>query len=174
MACCSGKAPPEAKKVAVCWDKLGDWAGTPLEAACGSMLTEFPCKVPGVKPGPISAAKEDLTALMIATIRAGSWTPAAITGLETVGDCCTEFAAEAGDERTDDSACSRVSDNEFSPFNLVAKLLFVGRAVIVQAETASKEKPKHRKAHKQQAIATTLCKEQATAYISHKVPLLEA
>ena len=31
-------------------------------------------------------------------------------------------------------------------------------------------------AHKQQAIATTLCKElkQATAYISHKVPLLEA
>ena len=38
------------------------------------------------------------------------------------------------------------------------------------------EKQKHKIAHKQQAIATTLCKElkQATAYISHKVPLLEA
>ena len=38
------------------------------------------------------------------------------------------------------------------------------------------EKQKHTMAHKQQAIATTLCKElkQATAYISHKVPLLEA
>ena len=38
------------------------------------------------------------------------------------------------------------------------------------------EKQKHKMAHKQQAIATTLCKEltQATAYISHKVPLLEA
>ena len=167
--------PPEAKKVAVCWDKLGDGVGTRPEAACGPMLTDFPCKVPGVEPGPFSAAIEDFTALMIATIRAGSWTPAAITGLETVeGDCCTEFAAEAWDERTDDSACSRVSDGEFSPSKLAAKLLLVGRAVIVQAETASKEKPKHRKAHKQQAIATTLCKEQATAYISHKVPLLEA
>ena len=38
------------------------------------------------------------------------------------------------------------------------------------------EKQKHKMAHKQQAIATTLCKElkQATSYISHKVPLLEA
>ena len=156
-------------------DKLGDGVGTPLEAACGSMLTKFPCKVPGVKPGPFSAAKEDLTALMIATIGAGSWTPAAITGLETVeGDCCTEFAAEVGEKRTDNSACSWVSDGKFSPSKLVAKLLLVGRAAIVQAETASKEKPKHRKAHKQQAIATTLFKEQATVYISHKVPLLEA
>ena len=38
------------------------------------------------------------------------------------------------------------------------------------------EKQKHKMARKQQAIATTLCEElnQATAYISHKVPLLEA
>ena len=36
--------------------------------------------------------------------------------------------------------------------------------------------PKHKKAHKQQAIARTLCKELklATAYISHQVPPLEA
>ena len=48
IPCCSGKAPPEAKKVAVCWDKLGDGAGTPPEAACGSTLTGFPCTVLGV------------------------------------------------------------------------------------------------------------------------------
>ena len=29
IACCSGKAPPEAEKVAVCWDKLGNGVGTP-------------------------------------------------------------------------------------------------------------------------------------------------
>ena len=45
IACCSGKAPPEAKKVAVCCDKLGDGAGTPPEAACSSTLTECPRKL---------------------------------------------------------------------------------------------------------------------------------
>ena len=41
----------------------------PPEAACSSMLTEFPHKV---EPGPLSAAKEALTASTITVIRAGS------------------------------------------------------------------------------------------------------
>ena len=103
IACCSGKALPEAKKVAVCRDKLSDGAGTLLEAACSSTLTEFPPKLLEVEPGPFSAAKEALTASTIAAIRAGSWTPAATTGAETVeDDCGAEFAAEAGGEGIDD------------------------------------------------------------------------
>ena len=83
-------------------------------------------------------------------------------GGETVdGDCSAEVAAEAGNEGTNDPARSRVSDGKFSPSRLAAKLLLVRRAVIVQAENSKQEKPKHRKARKQQqqAIATTLCEE---------------
>ena len=86
IACCSGKAPPEAKKVAICRDKLGDGAGTPPEAACSSTLSEFPRKLLKLEPGPFSAANEAFTTLTIAAIRAGSWTPAASTGAETVED----------------------------------------------------------------------------------------
>ena len=132
----------------------------PPEAACSSMLTEFPRKLLEVEPGPLSAAKEALTASTITVIRAGSWTPAATTGAETVeDDCGTEFAAEAGNKGTDNSACRRVSDGKFSLSKLAAKLLLVQRVVIVQSETASKQKPKHKLARKQQAIATTLCEE---------------
>ena len=56
----------------------------PPEAACSSMLTEFLRKLLEVEPGPLSAAKEALTASTITVIRAGSWTPAATTGAETV------------------------------------------------------------------------------------------
>ena len=52
IACCSRKVPPEAKKVAVCCDKLGNGAGTPPEAACSSALTEFPRKLLELEPGP--------------------------------------------------------------------------------------------------------------------------
>ena len=41
IGCCSGKAPPEAKKVTVCCDKLGDEVGTPPEAAWSSTLPEL-------------------------------------------------------------------------------------------------------------------------------------
>ena len=124
------------------------------------MLTEFPRKLLEVEPGPLSAAKEALTLSTITVIRAGSWTPAATTGAETVeDDCGTEFAAEAGNEGTDNSACRRVSDGKFSLSKLAAKLLLVQRVVIVQSETASKQKPKHKLARKQQAIVTTLCEE---------------
>ena len=148
----------------------------PPEAACSSTLIEFPCKLLEVEPGLFPAANESLTASTITAIRAGSWTPAATTGAETVeDDCGAEFAAEAGDEGTDDLACRRVYGSEFSPSKFAAKLLLVRRAVVVQAETASKQKPKHKMARKQQAIATTAknCK-QATAYISHEVPRLGA
>ena len=114
---------------------------------------------------------------MITMIRAGSWTPAATTGAETVeDDCGAEFAAEAGDEGTDDLACRRVYGSEFSPSKLVAKLLLVRRAVVVQAETASKQKPStkwHANSKLLQQPFAKNCK-QATAYISHEVPLLEA
>ena len=121
---------------------------------------EFPCNLLELEPGPFSAANEAFTASTIAAIRAGSWTPAATTGAETVEDVCgAEFAAEASDKGPNDSACKSVSDDEFSPSKLAAKLLLVRRAVIVQAETASKQKPKHKLARKQQAIATTLCEE---------------
>ena len=160
IACCSGKAPPEAKKVAVCCDKLDDGAVTPPEAACSSTLSEFPRKLLELEPGPFSAANEAFTASTIAAIRAGSWTPAATTGAETVEDVCgAEFAAEASDEGPDDSACKRVSDDEFSPSKRAAKLLLVRRVVIVQAENSKQAKPKHKLARKQQAIATTLCEE---------------
>ena len=116
IACCSGKAPPEARKVAVCCDKLGDGAGTPPKAACGSTLSEFPHRLLELEPGPFSAANEAFTASTIAAIRAGSWRPAATTGAETVEDVCgAVFATEASDEGPDDSACKRVSDDEFSP-----------------------------------------------------------
>ena len=160
IACCSGKAPPEAKKVAVYWDKLGDGAGTPLEAACNSTLIEFPRKLLEVEPGLFSAAKESLTASKIIAIKTESWTPAATTGAETVeDDCGAKLAAEAGDEGADNLACRRVCGSEFSPSKLAAKLLLVRGAVVVQAETASKQKPKHKMARKQQAIETTLCEE---------------
>ena len=147
---------------------MGDGAGTPPEAVCGSTQTEFTRKLLGLEPGPFSAAKEALTASTIAAIRAGLRTPPATTGAETVEDYCwTEFAAEEGDEGTDESACRRVSDGEFSPSNLAAKLL-VRRAVIEQAETVSKQKPKNKKAHKQQAIATTLCEELQTSNCVYK------
>ena len=123
-------------------DKLGDGVGMPPKAACSSTLTEFPRKLLEVGPGPSSAAKEALTASTITVIRAGSWTPVATTGAETVEDVCgPEFAPEASDEGTDDSACGRVSDGEFFPSKLAAKLL-VRRALIVQAETASKQNTK--------------------------------
>ena len=41
IGCCSGKAPPKAKKVTVCRDKLGDEGGTPPETAWSSMLPEL-------------------------------------------------------------------------------------------------------------------------------------
>ena len=136
------------------------------------MLTEFPRKLLEVEPGLFSAAKESLSASTITAIRAGSWTPAATTGAEIVeDDCGAEFATEAGDEGTDDLACRRVYGREFSPSKLAAKLLLVRRAVVVQAETASKQKPKHKMARKQQAIATTLCEE---LQASQEVPPLEA
>ena len=126
IACCAGKVPPEAKKVAVCLDKLGDGVGTPPEAVCSSTLIEFPSKLLEVEPGPFSATKEALTASMITAIRAGSWTQAATTGAETVEDVCgAEFAAEASNKGTDDSACRTVSDGKFSPSKLAAKLLLV-------------------------------------------------
>ena len=120
-----------------------------------------------VEPGLFSAAKESLTASTITAIRAGSWTPAATTGAETVeDDCGAKFATEVGDEGTDDLVCRRVYGSEFSPSKLAAKLLLVRRAVVVQAETASKQKPKHKMARKQQAIVTTLCEElQASNWI---------
>ena len=160
IACCSGKASPEAKKVAVCCDKLDDGAVTPTEAACSSTLSEFPRKLLELEAGPFSAANEAFTASTISAIRAGSWTPAARTGAETVEDVCgAEFAAEASDEGPDYSACKRVSDDEFSPSKRAAKLLLVRRAVIIQAENSKQAKPKHKLARKQQAIATTLCEE---------------
>ena len=126
IACCSRKAPPKAKKVAVCCDKLGNGAGTPPEAACSSTLTEFPRKLLELEPGPFSAANEAFTASTITTIRAGSWTPAATTEAETAEEVCgAEFAAEASNEGPDDLACKRVSDDEFSPSKLAAKLLLV-------------------------------------------------
>ena len=116
IACCYRKAPPEARKVAVCCEKLGDGAGTPPKAACGSTLSEFPSRLLELEPGPFSAANEAFTASTIAAIRVRSWTPTATTGAETVEDVCgAEFAAEAGDEGPDDSACKRVPDDEFSP-----------------------------------------------------------
>ena len=72
IARCSGKAPQEAKKVAVCCDKLDDGAVTPPEAACSSTLSEFPRKLLELEPGPFSAANEAFTASTIAAIRAGS------------------------------------------------------------------------------------------------------
>ena len=72
IACGSGKAPPEARKVAVCCDKLGDGAGTPPKVACGSTLSEFPSRLLELEPGPFSAANEAFTASTIAAIRAGS------------------------------------------------------------------------------------------------------
>ena len=102
------------------------------------MLTEFPRKLLEVEPGPLSAAKEALTASTITVIRAGSWTPAATTGAETVeDDGGTEFAAEAGNEGIDNSACRRVSDGKFSLSKLAAKLLLVQR-VVNQKRQASK------------------------------------
>ena len=65
-------ATPEAKKVAVCCDRLGDGTGTPLEAACSSTLTEFPGKLLELEPGPFSAANEAFTASTITAIRVGS------------------------------------------------------------------------------------------------------
>ena len=113
----------------------------------------------------------------IAAIRAGSCTPAATTGAETVEDVCgAEFAAESSDEGPDDSACKKVSDDEFFPSKLAAKLLLVQGAVIVQAETASKQNQStnwHANSKLLQQHFAKNCK-QATAYISHEVPLLEA
>ena len=88
IACCSGKAPPEARKVAVCCDKLGDWGGMPPRTACGSTLSKFPCRLLELEPGPFSAANEAFTASTISAIRAGSWTPTATTGAEVVEDVC--------------------------------------------------------------------------------------
>ena len=79
-----GKVPPEAKKDAVCCDRLGGGAGTPPEAACGSMLTRFPRKLLKLGPGPVSATNEAYTASTIAAIRVGSGGPTATTGAETV------------------------------------------------------------------------------------------
>ena len=165
--------PPEAKKITVCLDKLGDGAGMPPEAVCSSTLIEFPCKLLEVEPGPFSATKEALTASMITAIRAGSWTRAATTGAETVEEVCgAEFAAEASDKGTDDSVCRTVSDGGFSP----SKLLLVQRAVIVKQkqQTSKNQSTKWHVNSKllQQHFAKN-CK-QATAYISHEVPLLEA
>ena len=42
IGCCSWKRPPEAKNVAVCWDKLGDWAGTPQEVDGDATQAELP------------------------------------------------------------------------------------------------------------------------------------
>ena len=53
----------------------------------------------------------------------------------------------------------------FDPYPVRATLSAL-RAVVVQAETASKQKPKHKMARKQQALATTLCEElQASNWI---------
>ena len=165
--------PPEAKKITVCLDKLGDGAGMPPEAVCSSTLIEFPCKLLEVEPGPFSATKEALTASMITAIRAGSWTRAATTGAETVEEVCgAKFAAEASDKGTDDSVCRTVSDGGFSP----SKLLLVRRAVIVKQkqQTSKNQSTKwHANSKLLQQHFAKNCK-QATAYISHEVPLLEA
>ena len=132
IACCSGKASPEARKVAVCWDRLRGGAGTPPEAACSSMLTGFPCKLPELGPGPFSAANEAFRASTIAAIRVGSGGSTATTGAETIEDISgAKFSLEASDEGpADDSARGRESDDEFSPSKLAAKLLLVQGAVI--------------------------------------------
>ena len=149
----------------------------PPKAACRSMLTEFPCKLLEVEPGSFSAAKEALTASTITVIRVGSWTPTAATGAETVeDDCGAAIAAEVGDEGTDDLVCRRVSDGKFSLSKLAAKLLLVRQAVIVQAETASKQNQStnwHANSKLLQQHFAKNCK-QATAYMSHEVPPLEA
>lgn len=36
------RGPLEAKNVAVCWDKLGDWAGTPQEVDGDATQAELP------------------------------------------------------------------------------------------------------------------------------------
>ena len=99
------------------------------------------------------------------------------TGAETVEDVCgAEFAVEASDEGPDNSACKRVSDDEFSPSKRAAKLLLVRRAVIGQAETASQQNQStkwHANSKLLQQHFAKNCK-QATVYISHEVPLLEA
>ena len=170
IVCCCGKAAPEARKVAVCCDKLGDGAGPPPKAACGSTLSEFPSRLLELEPGPFSAANEAFTVSTIAAIRAGSWTPAATTGAETVEEVCgAEFAAEASNEGPDDSACKRVSDDECSPSKRAAKLLLVRRVVIVQAKSTNW----HANSKQLQQHFAKNCK-QATVYISHEVPLLEA
>ena len=112
IACCTGKAPPEARKVAVCCDKLGDGAGMPPKTACGSALATFPRRLLALEPASFSAANEAFTASTIAAISAGSWT----TGAEAVEEVCgTVFATEASDEGPGDSVGRRVSADEFSP-----------------------------------------------------------
>lgn len=51
IACEPGKAPPEARNVAVCWDKLGD-GGMPPEADGCASLAEFAGKLLEAEPGP--------------------------------------------------------------------------------------------------------------------------
>ena len=41
IACCSGKAPPEAKKVAVCCNKLGDGAERPQKLVVAPRYQNF-------------------------------------------------------------------------------------------------------------------------------------
>ena len=177
IACCSGKAPPEAKKVTICCDRLGDGVGMPPEAACSCTLTEFPRKLLKLGPRPFSAANTALTAWTIAGSRVGSWRLAATTGVETIENVWgAEFAAEASNKGpADDSACRRFSDHEFSPSKLAAKLLLVRRVVIVEAGTTNKNQGTNWHANSKllkQHFAKN-CK-QATAYVSHEVPLLAA
>ena len=84
IACCSGKTPPEAKKVTRLLKQAGQWGGNAPKADCSAMLAVLPGESREVEPEPFSAPKEALMALTNVAIRVGSWTPAAVTGAATV------------------------------------------------------------------------------------------
>ena len=62
----------------------GQCGGNAPKADCSTTLAVLPGESREVEPGPFSAAKEALMALMNVAIRVGSWTPAAVTGAATV------------------------------------------------------------------------------------------
>ena len=72
--------------------------------------------------------------------------------------------------------CERPPQGTITLNNSVEYLLTNTYLALTSRGREGWEKQKHKMACKQLAIATTLCEElkQATAYISHKVPLLEA
>ena len=64
--------------------QAGQWGRNAPKADCSATLAVLPGESREVEPGPFSAAKEALMALMNVAIRVGSWTPAAVTGVATV------------------------------------------------------------------------------------------